>query len=65
MSAAAGGVSVGSESGISGTPRPGTDVSGLATPPDIGEAADNLRAEVATARILVQQIKQQQQQKRS
>lgn len=26
--------------------------------PDVGECADNLRAEVATARALVQQIKQ-------
>ena len=33
--------------------------SSLIAAPDVEEAADNLRAEVASARILVQQLKQQ------
>lgn len=35
----------------------------LAAPPDLGEAVDNLRAEVASARAVVQQLKQQPKQK--
>ena len=36
----------------------GSSRAALAAPPDVGECVDNLRAEVASARVLVQLIKQ-------
>ena len=49
MTAAAGDSNMNGSNGAKGV---------LPSPPDLGESIDNLRAEVASARILVQQVKQ-------
>ncbi len=52
MAAAAGGDSISMSGGASGSGR-----ALIAAPADLGESVDNLRAEVAAARALVQQVK--------